>query len=182
MRTISLAIVALMASVTGAQAQRVSGYVESWNTVGKSGITPQINMFVYGPLKGKLGWSAFSLTSQSYSQAYGGLTYAPTKWLEVGGNIGLETADDPTRGAATLWLGKGKWSFLSIHETGGSGWWHRDIGKYQLTETFAVGLVSQRFRGNGPYFEKKFGRIVLWMNVLTNKEGTKAQATVRLNL
>ncbi len=182
MKTIGLAIIVFTAVINGAQAQQVSGYIESQNAVDQNGITPQINMYIYGPLKGKLGWSAFSLTSQSYSLAYGGLTYAPKKWLEFSGSIGLETADNSTRGALSVWVGKGKWSFFSIQETGGSGWWHRDVGKYQLTKTFAAGFASQSFCGNGPYVEKKFGRILFWMTVLKDKGGTKAQLTVRFNI
>ena len=166
---IFLVVVILASTATTAQAQQVSGFVESWNTVSEESVKPQLNVYARGPLKGGLDWSAWTLTSKGWSEALVGLTYTPVKWIEVSGSLGIETADDPLRQGASVWLGKGRWALLSIHENGGSGYWYRYLGKFQATETIAVGIESRRFFGTGPYAEKKFGKVALW--------GTYAVAT-----
>ncbi len=159
-----LALVAVIVAVTSvtAQAQQASGFIESWNTVSEAGVTPQLNVYVHGPLKGDVGWSAWTLTSEGWSEAYAGLTYAPAKWIEVSASLGLETDDNPLREGVSVWLGGGRWALLSIHENGGSGYWFRNLGTFQVTKTFAVGLENRRFFGTGPYAEKKFGKVSLW--------------------
>lgn len=148
--------------VATAQAQQVSGFVESYNTVSEAGNIPQLNVYVHGPLKGKLGWSLWTLTPEPYSEAYTGLTFAPAKWIEVSGSLGLESANNPLRAGGSVWLGKGRWSLLTIHEQGGSGYWYRYLGTFQVTKTVAVGVNSTRFLGTGPYAEKKLGKVALW--------------------
>lgn len=155
-------IIFLMATSTAVYAQGVGGFVESYNTADKLGITPQLNVYAHGPLKGKLGWSLWTLTSKTYSEAYAGLTFAPAKWVEISGSLGLETDNYPLRVGTCVWLGKGRWSLLSIHEQGGSGYWYRYLGKFQATKTVAVGVNSTRFLGTGPYAEKQFGKITVW--------------------
>lgn len=155
-------VIVVMTAVS-AQAQQTAGYVESYNTVSGAETTPQFNVYVHGPLKGKLGWSLWTLTSKPYSEAYAGLTFAPAKWIEVSSaSLGLESADNPLREGASVWLGKGRLSLLSIQEYGGSGYWYRYLGTFQVTKTVAVGVNSTRFLGTGPYAEKKFGKVAFW--------------------
>lgn len=157
-----LLVVSFCLSLVSNAHGQTHGFVESYNKVDGGKVTPQVNVLVYGPLKGKLGWSVWSLTSESYSEATVSLTYAPAKWIEASGGLGLETADNPIRYAGSLWMGKNKWSFLAIQEGGGSGYWYRYLGKYEVTKTFAVGINSTRFLGVGPYAEKKFGKVAIW--------------------
>lgn len=159
-----LVFVAALVAVTAvsAQAQQTSGYVESFNTVSEAETTPQLNVYVHGPLKGKLGWSLWTLTSEGWSEGYVGLTYAPAKWVEVSSSIGLETDDNPLRTGHSVWLGKGRVSLLSLHEYGGSGYWYRYLGTFQATKTVAVGVNTQRFIGTGPYAQVSIGKVILW--------------------
>jgi len=157
-----LVTIIMTLTVVTAQAQQASGYVESFNTVSEEGVTPQLNVYVHGPLKGKLGWSAWTLTSEEWSEGYAGLTYAPAEWVEVSASLGLETADNPLRGGGSVWLGSGRWSLLSLHEHGGSGYWYRYLGTFQMTKTVAVGVNSQRFIGTGPYVQVSVGKVALW--------------------
>ncbi len=157
-----MAITLVLATAVVAQAQQAAGFVESYNTVAVAGTTPQVNVYVHGPIKGKLGWSAWTLTSEGWSEAYAGLTFAPAKWVEVSASLGLESADNPLREGGSVWVGKGSWSLLSIHEYGGSGYWYRYLGIYQATKTLVVGVNSTRFLGTGPYAEKKFDKVALW--------------------
>src|SRR3989344_7002124 len=133
-----------------AQAQQVAGFVESYNTVSEAGTTPQINVYAKGPLKGKLGWSVWTLTSEPYSEAYPSLTFAPTEWLEVSSGLGLETAGDSLRFGHSVWLGHGRWSLLVLQEHGRDGvddYWYRYLGTFQVSKTITVGVNSTRFLG-----------------------------------
>ena len=164
MKTITSLITAfvLSVSVATAQAQQVSGFVESWNNISGTGVTPQVDVSVEGPLKGQLSWNVWTLNSAKWSEALVGLTLKPAKWIDVSASIGLEHDDNPFRAGQSIWLGKGRWSLLSIHEEGGSGYWYRYVGKAQVTKTIAVGMESRRFFGTGPYIEKKLGKVSLW--------------------
>ncbi|MDP2598587.1 MAG: hypothetical protein Q8P49_02030 [Candidatus Liptonbacteria bacterium] len=145
----------------------------------KSGVTPQLNVYANGPIKDKLGWSLWTLTSKEYSEAYAGLTFSPAKWVTVSGSLGLESADNPIRGGASVWMGRGRWSLLSIQEYGGSGYWYRYLGKFQATKTVAVGVNSTRFLGTGPYAEKRIEKFTLWGTyAVDNKKGV---AGIRFN-
>jgi|SRR3989344_1960603 len=152
----------LVITVTTAHAQQVTGFVESYNTVSEAGTTPQLNIYVRGPLDGKVGWSLWTLISKPYSEAYVSLTFAPTKWMEVSSGVGLETAGNPFRMGHSLWVGKGRLSFLTIHEHGTDGYWYRYLGTFEVSKTITVGVNSTRFLGTGPYVEKKFGKMSLW--------------------
>lgn len=155
-------VVAMSAVTVSAQQAPVAGFVESYNQVESAGTTPQIDVYVHGPLQGKIGWSAWTLTTKSWSEAYAGLTYSPAKWVEVSASLGLESANNPIRGAGSVWVGQEAWSLLSIHEYGGSGYWYRYLGTYQMTKTLAVGVNSTRLLGTGPYAEVKVGKVALW--------------------
>lgn len=159
---LTVAVITMTVLISTGIAQQVGGFVEAESLVERGKLTPQLNVYVHGPLKSKLGWSAWSLTSRPYSEAYAGLTYAPAKWVELSGSLGLETANNPLRVAGSIWMGKGCWTILSIHEYGGSGFWYKSLGTYQTTKTTAMGLYGQRFVGVGPYAEKKFGKATLW--------------------
>lgn len=144
-----------------AQAQ-VSGNIELQNVISADGIVPQINVYIRGPLKGRLGWTIWTLSSKGWSEALPGLTFAPAKWVEVSASLGLETNKNPLRGAASIWVGRGRASFVSLQEGGGSGHWQKNVGVVQLTKVVSVGVLQQTFIGTGPYTELKIGKVSVW--------------------
>jgi len=157
-------VVFVLIIATSAQAQgKTSGWIEFEGVVeSETGTTPQINVYAHGPLKGSIGWTLYMQAGQEWGEGLVGLTFAPTAWLEVSGSLGLENFNKPLREGASIWVGKGKLSFLSLQEDGGSGYWQKNVGKYQLTPTFAIGGLQQTFIGFGPYVEKMFGRLAFW--------------------
>src|SRR3989344_4207185 len=154
------AIISLLALACTASAQ-TTGFVESYNTISDS-TTPQVDIYAKGPIKGKLGWTVWSLSSKGWSEGHAGLTFAPAGWMELSGSLGIETDENPLRGSVSFWVGKGRLSYLSIHEHGGSGYWFRHLATFEVTKTFFVGVNSTRFLGTGPYIEKKFGKVSFW--------------------
>ena len=167
--------VAVMAAIaTTAQAQQITGFVESWNDVSEAGVTPQVNVLLNGPIKGDFGWTAWTLTSKAWGEALVGLTYKPAKWVEVSGSVGLEHVskeDNSLRLGASVFAERGRFSILSIREEGVDHW-YRHLGKFQVSDTVAVGIENRRFFGTGPYAEVKFGKIVLWGDyAISNNKG-----------
>ncbi len=162
LRILALVLASVLAMSATVSAQQVTGNVEEQNLVTATGTTPQMDVYVHGPLKGKFGWSMYTQTSEFWGQIYAGPTFAPAKWIEVSGSVGLEHDDQPFRYAGSVWLGAGRWSLLSIGEDGGSGHWHKNLGTFRATSTIAIGVLNQAFFGTGPYAEKKVGRFTLW--------------------
>ena len=156
-----IVFVVLVLTVPMVSYSQVSGFVESKNTVKRGVVTPSINIVASGKLRGSVGWSLYSLTSEKYSEAYAGPTWSPLSWLELGGSVGLENSPKPFRYASSVWVGKGRYSILTIHESsraGGSGYWQMTRATVSIFEGSKIGFYSQRFVGNGPYLEKTLGR------------------------
>ena len=163
--TIRLVVVLglFLGSAIPASAQgKVSGSVEVQNVLSESGVVPQLDAYVHGPLSGKIGWTVWMLVSKSWSEGLFGVTYAPAKWIEVSASAGLESNKSPFRGAASIWMGSGKYSFVSLHEKGGSGRWMKNVATYEVNKTLTVGVLQQSFVGVGPYAAVKVGRMTIW--------------------
>ncbi|MEK7148017.1 MAG: hypothetical protein AAB758_01845, partial [Patescibacteria group bacterium] len=153
---LAVAILVLLFAMMGmanAQEKKPSGWIELEGVVESSGETiPSINVYANGPLKGMVGWTLYMQAGPEWSQGLVGLTLSPMTWLSVSGSLGIENFEEsPLRGATSIWMGKGPWSFLSIQEKGGSGRWQKSVGVYQATPTLSVGILHQEFSGGGPY-------------------------------
>lgn len=159
----TLAVIWLVCMASPVQAQQTSGYVEEENILRGSANEPWVNVYAKGALREKVGWTVWAQTSKGWSEALAGLTFAPTSFLEVSAIAGIETDEKPFRYSGTAWLGKGRFSFLTIQETGGSGYWQKNMGVFQIKKPIAVGVYQQTFVGTGPYAEIKFGsRFSVW--------------------
>lgn len=162
---------------------KVSGYVESETLISSTSATPQVNVYLQGPIASskRFGWSAWSLTSKGWSEAYAGPTWTPASWISLSASIGLETDKKPMRLSASSWIGKGKFASLTIHETGGSGYWYKEVATYQATPKTNVGVYSQRFTGTGPYADRKLGKFLVWGTILRYQGHTQALVGLRFN-
>jgi len=161
---------------------KVSGSVESENLV-SSKTTPQLNIYIQGPIgnSAKFGWSAWSLTSKPWSEAYAGPTWTPRAWITLSVSAGLETNKHPFRGAGSVWVGKAKWAESYTYERGGSGVWYKSLATYQLTKRTAIGAFSQSFVGSGPYAERKVGKFLLWGTFLRRNGESQGLIGLRFN-
>lgn len=133
-------------------------------TENKNGVTPQVNIYLKSSIGSGFGWSAWSLNSKAWSEAYAGLTYAPVAWAEASASYGLEPGGE--RWATSGWVGSGPVSVSGIYEKGVSGWWYKSVSTYEVMKDFKVGIHSQRKAGTGPYASYKLGPIVLWGSYL----------------
>lgn len=173
LKTILRTLVALilLASPSLVQAQQVGGSVEYAHFVVDGESTPEIHTYLRGPIKGDFGWTSWTLNNGSWSEALIGLTYAPASWIEVSGSVGLERHDNSERFGASVWLGKGRFSLLSLFENGGSGAWQKYVGTFKVNKHLSVGGLSQDFLGEGPYFEVNVKKFTTWVTVVGKKSG-----------
>lgn len=127
-------------------------------------VQPQINLWLQDTKPDhKTGWYLWAQTSQSYSQAYGGLTYKLTKDLQIGGGAGVEQAAAPWRVAGFAYYTKGKYLVLAIGEKGGGGTWYLTQVGYKANSRVQFSLHSQRFAGTGPRIDVGLGKgFTLW--------------------
>jgi hypothetical protein len=173
----------LLAIFSSLAVGQVSGSIESENLIAAGAVTPQINVYVQGPIASskRFGWSAWSLTSKAWSEAYAGPTWTPRPWLSLSVSAGAETNKHPLRVAGSVSASKGKWAESYVHEKGGSGWWYKSVSTYQASKKTAVGFFSQRFAGSGPYAERKISRFVLWGTLLRYQGKTEGLVGLRFN-
>lgn len=182
MKTILVAaFVALVAGTAQAQQPeaKVSGFVESYNVVTDGVFTPSFTTYAEGPIKGKFGWSGwFWEEGKSWREGMLGLNVYPVEWIEFAVMVGAETDAKPLRGATFLWVSKGPLTFETTHEYGGSGYWYRYTGTYQVAN-WKVGVDSTQSIGIGPYIERKLGKFDLWGSYAVRGHG--GSAGLRLN-
>ncbi len=163
MRTLIAIVLFCLAATEVSNAQTITGSVELLGIVRSEGAnTPQIDVYVAGPIKGKIGWSAFTLTTDGFAEAYAGPTFSPTNWLSVSASLGLENNDQPIRQGYTLWAGKGGSFFFSIQEDGGSGRWQKNLLSVRTTSWLSLGVLHQSYVGFGPYVQTQIGKLSLW--------------------
>lgn len=116
---------------------------------------PVYGLLIQQPINNNLGLFGFGQVTEGWSQAYGGITYAPTTWLEVAAGTGTEQWTSRTRFGGWVWAGKGRFSILHLMEDGGSGAWHKTEFRLKATSNLTLGYVNRAFRGEGPLLEWK---------------------------
>ena len=161
----------ILASGLSAQA---TGYVESYHDFNGGSYSPAVNVWIQGPVKDKVGYFVWSLNSKEYAEAYAGLNYKLTNWMEVGAGVGLETAKSPARVGLYTFISKGRFSSFAGYENGGSGYWDRVTTNYTLYKndflSIGAGGMHQSFKGYGPRVQIGLGkRITVWTSFLAEK-------------
>ena len=116
----------------------------------------------------KFGTFAWIIVNESWAEGYGGLTYMPYPFFQLGLGLGLEQANNPLRFGIIIWVGKKDWSVLTLLEDGGSGNWHQIKAIYRLNRYIGIGLMQEKFTGFGPRLEVTIPQlpIQLWASLL----------------
>jgi hypothetical protein len=130
---------------------------------------PAIDVLMMNSSKNKkIGAFAWIFVNESWAEGYGGLTYMPSPYLQLGFGLGLERANNPWRIGNMIWVGKEDWSVLSLFEAGGSGYWHQINAIYHLNKNIGIGLMKEEFTGFGPRLELTIPQlpIQLWVSFL----------------
>ena len=143
--------------------------VEIKNLFIESHHAPAFNVLTMGSFESKkVGYFAWAFANEFWAEGYGGLTYMPTSYIQLGLGFGAEKSDDPFRIGSMFWVGKENWSVLSLFESGGSGYWHQINAIYQLSRNIGIGLMKEEFTGVGPRLEFSLSNlpIRLWVSLL----------------
>lgn len=165
--TFNFLLAVVPVNTTAQKTPKVSGFLESQTNFenGRGETSTGINGLMNITLTKRTGLYVFGQASRKYSQIYGGPTYSPKPWVQVGAGLGVEQTKRPFRAAGFVWVGQGKVSNLLIGEIGaakGSGW-YKDEFNIQATDRLGIGLISQRFLGTGPRFQLKLSKkLLLW--------------------
>ena len=76
---------------------------------------------------GTIGWSAYFLAGQYWSEGYVGPTWSPAPWICLSASIGLQSAEsNPIRYASDVWIGNALGSAYAVYERGAKAsdnWW-----------------------------------------------------------
>ena len=144
-----------------------------------------VNGLMMNSFKNKKYGSYFWIyKNKIWSEGYGGLTYMPTKNLQLGVGIGIEDADDPLRLSSMIWVGDKKWYVLSLLEDGGSGKWHQINALYRLNKYIQFGLMEEKYTGFGPRIELTAPNlpIALWFSLLRMGNNQNSYITLKILL
>ncbi len=187
MKTLILIIVSvLMLSLSGYsqnQLQAFGKYTEGGE------VTPDINFFGYATKldsAGKFQVTYFALVEPGWAEGMIGLSAKTADWLELGVMFGIETVPSIWRGAASVWMGKGKYSFYTCVEKGkgADNWWYKSVATYTANPNISFGAMSWRYSGTGPYFKYTHTKsgLGLWVNPVRDFEFQKYRVLIGVDL
>lgn len=101
-----------------------------------------------------------------YWQTYGGPTWKPLSWIQLGIGAGRESTPNSTRRNAFVSIKAEKVYGFATFEEGGSGPWHRVHAIYHLTNKISAGGMDESLLGFGPRVEYKIkNNITSWGTV-----------------
>lgn len=147
MKNLIITLVLVIVSIS------VSAQVEVYGRYTSGGnVQPNINFFGVKKISDKLNLTYFALVEETWSEALVGVAYSPKKWLELGLSTGIEHNPAILRFGGSIWIGKGKTSFLTLLEQGKGkdNYWYKISLTRNLSETVSLGAMAWRFHGLGP--------------------------------
>jgi hypothetical protein len=161
MKKIMIIVAIITSSLFGfSQDEEPDGYVliqNYWLQTQGGPSSYDFNVFLTGKIFGseKFSFTGFFLAEKPWFEQLLGVTYSPNSWLSVGVSGGGENNPALYRLGASLWMGKGKTSWLTLFEKGDGrkNYWYKSALTFETAKHFTVGGLVQRFVGLGPYFE-----------------------------
>ncbi len=115
-------------------------------------LTPCATIFGNKKVSDQVSLTYFGLVNQNWAEVQIGFSYAPAKWISLGLSAGLEQTQELYRCGSSLWIGKGKTSFLMLLEQGAGkeNYWYKTTLAFQPTDNLSYGIRAWRFNGIGP--------------------------------
>ena len=163
----------------------VSGWAELEGQSKGSDQKAQVSTLINLSGNGKIGAYVFGQSGPGYSQVYGGPTYMPKPWVQVGGALGIEKSGDKVspRVGGFVWVGKRRLSNITLLEGAGSGFWYKNQTSLSLAKGVTASLVNQRFAGTGVELEVKVPNTPFSVraSVLGQDGGPTIKVAIRLN-
>lgn len=133
-------------------------------------MVPTVTICGSRPISSKVGFTYLALVNQSWAEAQLGMSYSPTKSVKIGFSWGIEQKPSLIRTGSSLFLVKGKISFLALVEKGEGkeNFWYKITLAQAISEKTTLGLRAWRYVGIGPVFEYKFKSLKLWVMPTTS--------------
>jgi len=128
-------------------------------------LAPCATIFGIKPINEKISFTYFALVSEKWAETMLGVAYSPTNWAQIGLNCGFEQNPALFRVGGSIWLGKGKTSFLTLLEKGdrSDNYWYKSTLAYKCTNSLSLGVRAWRFNGVGPVVEYKVKDFKFWI-------------------
>ncbi|MFZ4648919.1 MAG: hypothetical protein ACOYMB_04840 [Patescibacteria group bacterium] len=182
-----LSVVFVMLLVAVSIFQTVSGQIQIFGKYTENGaIEPDFNVFGYGPKLDSLGKfkiSYFALVEEKWAEGLIGVSYSPTKWCELGLQVGIETISSLYRTSGSVWIGNDKVSFFTCVERGigADNWWYKSTVAYTFNKNVSLGLLSWRYNGTGVIAKYTINGVSVWVNPAYDFEIKVKRLTVGLD-
>lgn len=132
-------------------------------------LAPGAAIFGTKPIVNQVNFTYFILVQEKWGEAMVGIAYSPTNWLEIGANCGFEQNPSLFRTGASIWVGNGQVSFLTLLEKGAGKdnyWYKSTISCKPLPATLpalSLGVRAWRFNGVGPLIEYRLQDLKFWL-------------------
>lgn len=152
-------------------------------------VDPDINL--YGEKKlfsdsSKFSLTYFALVEQTWAEGLVGISYSPKDWVSFGFMVGIEQNPALYRFLGSVWLGKGKKSFLALYEKGNGtdNYWYKITASYKFTKVFTLGARAWRYNGVGPVgtFEIKKLSSSVWVMPMYDFEAQKKRISLGVSI
>jgi len=149
-------------------------------------IEPDINIFGSKKITENFSLTYFALVEEKWSECLIGFSHSPADFICLNIGAGIEHNPAIYRLTASLWLGKGKTSFLVIGEKGDGqdNYWYKSILKYEIDKKYSVGIMSWRYHGVGPFVELETDILdsKLWINPVYDFEFKQTRLVVGVDI
>ena len=164
---IAILIATLLAAIVAANAYASMEIEEN-----ASNGTPTFRFFTVRPVTKTIGVFGFAVVTKGWGEAYAGLDYNPTSWLDLGLGYGVDTAGDNHRLGAYAIASKGTFSASYFVENDGSGAFNKAFLTDRITKSLTVGITTHKFNGTGPMADYRISktetlRLVVFPHITT---------------
>ena len=142
-------------------------WIDGQTKTSKTDTTWQSQGLLLQPIGEKIGaFTFFQVFGGGGGQIYGGPTYSPTSWLQIGVGLGMEDVgpdDQNLRFGSFVYLSQDQYSLLGVYEDLGSGPFYLAQFNNKINERWGVGAMFQDGSGVGPRFQYNLKRdLMIW--------------------
>ncbi len=176
----------LIISLLVFQATLLTAQMSIFTKIQKDQVDPTVTIFGQKPISEKFSLVYFGLVSEYWSEAHIGLAWSANSWSQIGLMAGFAQEETLFRVGAFLWLGKGRFSSLTLLEKGigEDNHWYRIKGLYQSTDNMFLGVQAWRFNGFGPLIEYRITGLesTIWLFPAYNFEIKQTAVTLGIDI
>lgn len=160
-KLISIVVVVVFCSIV------VSAQVSVFSKISlESGkVVPTATIFGSKPISSEISFTYFALVKENWAEALIGVNYSIRPSIQFGLSAGLDQTPGLFRAGTSLWIGKGRNSFLALAEkgSGSENYFYKVTLSRRVSEKLNLGLRAWIITGIGPVVEYKYKTVKLWV-------------------